>query len=71
MNTITIIKGGWAVILRQDIYLPAIYKHIPYILTISFFAVVVITNIEERIKAYLLQKDFNDGQRQTLFILYQ
>ena len=69
MNTIVIINGGMAVSLGQGVYLPTIYIHLIYISTFSFFAVVVIISLEERIKVDLLQIGFHHGQGHSLFDL--
>ena len=61
VNTIIIINSGRAVILGHDAYLPAICIHLIYVSTFSFFAVVVIINLKERIKVDLLQIDSHDG----------
>ena len=71
VNTIIIIYGGRAVTLGHGVYHPAIYIHHVFVSKCSFFAVVVIINLEKIIKVDLLQIDFHHGQGHTLFVLYQ
>ena len=48
-------------VLGHDAYHPAMYIHLIYVSTFSFFAVVVIINLKERIKVNLLQIDSHYG----------
>ena len=59
VNTIIVINCGRTVILGHDAYIYII--HLIYVSIFSFFAVVVIINLKERIKIDLLQIDFHHG----------
>ena len=48
-------------VLGHDAYHPAMYIHLIYVSTFSFFTVVVIINLKERIKVNLLQIDYHYG----------
>ena len=61
VNTIIVINSGRAEILGYDAYLPAIYIHLIYVSTFSFFAIVVIINLDETIIVDLLQIDIHHG----------